>query len=170
MLLLQAYLSQSHYRMMPKGESCVQCCHIQTATQISRGAYSTSLVDMASFAFARGVLIPEAFGDSQPRGPSSCQQLLCLLVRRVACQEATTSQRYIYPVGYVPTQEKRLSSSLYSNSIYAISRNTWGTFVKFIFVVYKKTIGYYTVSIFSIRCDIIALSYLGKVEIHCLID
>ena len=35
----------------------------------------------------------------------------------------------------------------------------------------KKTIGYYTVSIFSIRCDIIALSYLGiKIEKNALIN
>ena len=63
-----------------------------------------------------------------------------------------------------------LALFLYSTAIYAISRNTWGTFVKFIFVVYKKTIGYYTVSIFSIRCDIIALSYLGiKIEKNALL-
>ena len=149
MLLRQAYLSQTHYKRMPKGESCVQCCHIQTATQISRGAYSTSLVDMASFAFARGVLIPEAFGDSQPRGPSSCQQLLCLLVRRVACQEATTSQRYIYPVGYVPTQEKRLSSSLSTLILYMPYRGIPGALLSSSSMLYTKRLQAITQFLFS---------------------
>ena len=102
------------------------------------------------------------------------QQLLAAIVS--SRQESSMPGSHHQPEIYLPcglctyARKTSVQLSLYSNTIYAISRNTWGTFVKFIFVVYKKTIGYYTVSIFSIRCDIIALSYLGKVEKHSLID
>ena len=96
------------------------------------------------------------------------QQLLAAIVS--SRQESSMPGSHHQPEIYLPcglcTYARKTSVQLSFSTLilYMPYRGIPGALLSSSSLLYtKKTIGYYTVSIFSIRCDIIALSYrLGK--------